>query len=273
MKDSQHNQTINYSGVFLSCFFDLEERCFHAMPEHALCYLYAGEQTVIDRDKKYTIQAGESVFIRRNHQTELIKSSKNEHAYKGITLRFNREILKDVYKKTKKRVFLHPIISEEKILTIQTTPEITSLFQSLTPYFDENRQPNDRIVYSKLMEAIYALLEQSDVFFPILFDFVDPWKIDILDFLNLHYMDDLSIEQIATYTGRSLATFKRDFKKISTLSPQKWLINKRLEEAYQQLQRNEKIQDVCVAVGFKNLAHFSTSFKKKYGISPSKIAL
>jgi molybdopterin-biosynthesis enzyme MoeA-like protein len=37
-------------------------------------------------------------------------------------------------------------------------------------------------------------------------------------------MDDLTMEQIAAYAGRSLATFKRDFAKISTLNPQKWSV-------------------------------------------------
>lgn len=32
-------------------------------------------------------------------------------------------------------------------------------------------------------------------------------------------MYDFSMEDLATFTGRSLATFKRDFKKISTLTP------------------------------------------------------
>lgn len=85
-------------------------------------------------------------------------------------------------------------------------------------------------------------------------------------------MDDLSMEQIASFTGRSLATFKRDFKKISNLTPQKWLIKKRLEMAYVMLkEENKKVQDVCMEVGFKNLSHFSTAFKKHYGIPPVEV--
>lgn len=34
-------------------------------------------------------------------------------------------------------------------------------------------------------------------FYPTLFDFTEPWKIDILDYLEDNYMFDLSIEQIA----------------------------------------------------------------------------
>jgi hypothetical protein len=67
------------------------------------------------------------------------------------------------------------------------------------------------------------------------------------------------------------ATFKWDFKKISTLSLQKWLINKRLEAAYIQLKESKKVQEVYVEAGFRNSSYFSTSFKKQYGILPTSV--
>jgi AraC-like DNA-binding protein len=80
------------------------------------------------------------------------------------------------------------------------------------------------------------------------------------------------MEQIASFTGRSLATFKRDFKKISNLTPQKWLIKRRLEAAYVKLKdEHKKVQDVYVEVGFKNPSHFSTAFKKQYGMPPTDV--
>ena len=36
-------------------------------------------------------------------------------------------------------------------------------------------------------------------------------------------------------------------------------------------EEGRKIQDVCIEVGFKNPSHFSTSFKKQYGVSPTEI--
>lgn len=96
--------------------------------------------------------------------------------------------------------------------------------------------------------------------------------IDILDFLNENYIDELTAEEIAAYTGRSLSTFKRDFAKVSDLPPQKWLIRKRLEVAYHKLKNeNQKVSDVYADVGFKNLSHFYVAFKKQYGFSPAKI--
>ena len=107
------------------------------------------------------------------------------------------------------------------------------------------------------------MLHIDERFYPTLFDFNEPWKIDILEFMEQNYMYDFSMEDLATFTGRSLATFKRDFKKISTLTPQKWLIHKRLEAAYEKMKTGtRKVQDVYLEVGFKNPSHFATAFKK-----------
>lgn len=85
-------------------------------------------------------------------------------------------------------------------------------------------------------------------------------------------MYEFSLEELARYTGRSLATFKRDFKKVSTLSPEKWIMRKRLDEAYKMLSEgNRKIVDVYAQVGFKNPSHFSVAFKKQYGVPPTSI--
>ena len=115
-----------------------------------------------------------------------------------------------------------------------------------------------------------ALLDIDERFVPTMFDFNEPWKIDILGFMEENFMSDLSIEEIAHYTGRSLATFKRDFKKISDLPPEKWLIRKRLEAAYAMMKNGgKKVVDVYAEVGFKNPSHFSTAFKRQYGVSPT----
>lgn len=266
-------QTISYSDVFLSCFSERGTHCVHSKPEHVLLYLYSGEQVIEDRNKRITIKAGEYAFIRRDHRLTMYKNSKGKELYKGISLVFQRNVLREFYSKMNKSEIPKDItISDKNVFKLNKTPDIESLFQSLTPYFDSNVKPTEGVIHLKLLEGIYALLNNNEMLYPILFDFAEPWKIDLLDFLNDNYMEDLSMEQIASFTGRSLATFKRDFKKISNLTPQKWLIKKRLEMAYIKLkEENKKVLDVCMEVGFKNPSHFSTVFKKQYGIPPSEI--
>jgi len=265
-------KTISYSGIFLSCFSEQSEKCIHATPEHVLVYVCSGEQIIHDNNNKITICAGECAFVRRNHRIVMYKNSEGENLYKGISLTFKRNLLLDFYKKSNKADIPKNVnIPTTNVVKLPVRPDFVSLFESLTPYFEENTKPKENLVHLKLQEGIFALLNHSEIFYPILFDFSEPWKIDILKFLNENYMYELSMEQIASYTGRSLATFKRDFKKVSSLTPQKWLIKKRLDVAYQKLKEGQKIQDVYINVGFKNLSHFSRSFRKEYGVSPNEV--
>lgn len=273
MQQNSGIQTVEYSGVFLSCFSDYSEKCIHATPEHVLVYLYSGEQIIEDGDKTITLVAGDCAFIRRDHRLKMYKNSKGEDLYKGISLTFKRNVLREFYTTiNKSEIPTNITISDKKVFKLQPSPALESLFQSLTPYFNNKVKPTESIVHLKLLEGIYTLLNTDKLLYSILFDFTEPWKIDLLKFLNENYMEDLTMKQLASYTGRSLATFKRDFKKLSELTPQKWLIKKRLEMAYMKLKEEKvKVQDVYSYVGFKNPSHFSTAFKKQYGVSPSDI--
>nr|WP_255547627.1 AraC family transcriptional regulator [Mucilaginibacter sp. dw_454] len=78
------------------------------------------------------------------------------------------------------------------------------------------------------------------------------------------------MDKFGYLTGRSLTTFKRDFKKAFYTTPQKWLTQKRLELAHYQLaEKKRKAADIYLEVGFENLSHFSYAFKKRFGYPPS----
>ena len=79
------------------------------------------------------------------------------------------------------------------------------------------------------------------------------------------------MSEFARVSGRSLSTFKRDFKKMSELSPERWLTDRRLRAALDLLKRGRRVSDACFDVGFKNVSHLSAIFKKKFGITPGEV--
>lgn len=266
------NLAFSYSDIFFTYYFTNDIKCTHMVKNHTLVYVYSGELLVEEAKKKTEVHGGECVFLRRDNRVSMIKQARGEEKFKAIFMIFNRNFLREFYKSfDKKKLPLQSEKHQPSVIKLPKTPDIESLFQSMTPYFDTKVKPADEIMQLKLHEGVYSLLNIDERFYPALFDFTEPWKIDILDFLNENYMYDLSIEEIAGFTGRSLATFKRDFKKISSLPPQKWLIEKRLETAYDKIyNENRKVSDVYLEVGFKNLSHFSSAYKKQYGHSPTK---
>jgi len=263
-------RSINYSGIFVSCFAQHDTKTIESIPNHSLNYVCSGEQVIETGNDRLVVESGEAVFVKRNHKTKIFKTGKDGEPYKGISLVLDRSVLRNFYKELDKSSIPKGI--DDNVFKIGRRADTKSLFDSLTPYFDENLKPTEAVAHLKSLEGIYALLNTSEQFYRILFDFADPWKIDLLEFLEDNYRDDLNMEDIARYTGRSLATFKRDFKKISSLSPQKWLIKRRLEAAYLLLQEpGKKVQEIYLEVGFKNPSHFSKAFKTQYGIAPTEI--
>ena len=86
-----------------------------------------------------------------------------------------------------------------------------------------------------------------------------------------NYSLDLSLEQLANYSGRSLSTFNRDFRKAFGTSPQKWIIARRLQSARKMLREGKiQVQDVMADVGFCNLSYFSRHYKETFGYPPSE---
>ena len=204
----------------------------------------------------------------------LQKHANKDNPYRSIVLKFTRPFLREFYQTLDKNDI--PVESKREKVSLRVLPnnrpDIRSLFESVVPYFDSGIKPSDDVLKLKMIEGIYVLLNTDRNLYASLFDFVDPWKIDIVDYLNENYMHDLSMEEIAGYTGRSLATFKRDFAKISELTPQKWIIRRRLETAHDLIKSGKKkVTEACFDVGFKNLSHFSKVYKETYGYAPSMI--
>lgn len=264
----------NYNNVFISFFYDGATSCIHRSREYAMNYVYSGEMVLDSGQEKIHVGKGECVFIPRDHRITMYKKPCGGERYCGIFLSFTRNFLREMYTRLGKYQEAAGMPrSEARVVKLPRTPEITSLFASMTPYFNACEKPQDDFMHLKLQEGLLALLHIDKRFATLLFDFNESWKIDILDFMNKNYMYELTVEDLAHYTGRSLATFKRDFKKLSDLTPEKWLIRKRLEVAYELMKEGgKKIVDVYAEVGFKNPSHFSTAFKKQYGVPPTGVS-
>ena len=107
--------------------------------------------------------------------------------------------------------------------------------------------------------------------FQVLFDFTYQWKTDILEFMEESFRDGLSISEIAYYTGRSLATFKRDFAKISDLTPEKWITRRKLEAARDALLSGAgSVTEAAVSAGFVNMSAFCRAYRRQFGHSAGK---
>ena len=266
-------EVFDCSNVLIASYFTDDRGCAHENREHTLIYLCSGELEIEERGKKTILHSGDCAFMRRDNRMWLRKKVKDGMPYHSVVLKFSRAFLKEFYRTLDCRQLLSDTKREKVSLRVlpSNRPDIRSLFESVIPYFEAGEKPSEEVLKLKMIEGVYVLLNTDRRFYASLFDFVEPWKIDILDYLNENYMLDLSMEEIASYTGRSLATFKRDFAKVSDLTPQKWIVKRRLEAAHELIKSGKrKVSEICFDVEFKNLSHFSKVYKEVYGVAPSR---
>lgn len=263
---------MRYSDIFLAMYSDNGSSCLHRNHSHVLVYMYSGELEIKEHEKVTGLHKGDCAFIRKDFSVQLTKQAYKGEQFKAIFLMFTDKFLRSFYNRLNKES-LPQDARRSKVSLYRlpsNRPDIVSLFESMTPYFNSGIQPTDELLELKMTEGLYILLNTDKNLYASLFDFADPWKIDIMSFMEQNYTNDLSLEEMANYTGRSLATFKRDFSKVCDLSPQKWVIRRRLEAAHALiLSGTQKVTDICYSVGFKNLSHFSKAYKGLYGCSPA----
>ncbi|MDR6569977.1 MULTISPECIES: AraC family transcriptional regulator [Chitinophaga] len=236
---------------------------------HILVWFISGETKIIQADATYTFHSGDIFLIPRNQLTTVINYPKDGAPHKAVAMHLTKERLKDFYARHKA---VGRIVSHPKVYRFSKHPLLESCLASLIPYFDlgENLPPD--IAAIKIEEAISILRSIDKSVDGLLADFEEPGKINLSDFMERHFMFNMTMDRFGYLTGRSLATFRRDFKKTYHTTPQKWLTEKRLQLAhYEMSEKKRKPIDVYFEVGFENLSHFSSAFKNYFGYPPNSL--
>jgi AraC-like DNA-binding protein len=241
--------------------------------EHTFGYIISGETHFYSSSGLEVVKEGTVGLIRRNHLAKTVKiPGVNGTPFKSISIFLDQESLKRY--SAEHDISITTRYTGEPMKRLPDDVFIKSYFHSLEPYFTHIGQMSDALANLKTREAIELLLRLDPKLKDFLFDFSEPFKIDLESFMNRHFVFNVPISQFARLTGRSLATYKRDFHKVFGTSPEKWLLKKRLEHAHFLIaQKNQKPVDVYHEVGFENISHFSTSFKNMYGYTPSSLRL
>ncbi|WP_186430349.1 AraC family transcriptional regulator [Clostridium sp. BSD9I1] len=93
----------------------------------------------------------------------------------------------------------------------------------------------------------------------------------VIDYIEEHLTDDLSLELISEYAGVSDYHFRKIFFYLSGLTLSEYIKNRKLSEANKDLLYGEKVTDVAFKYGYQSIDGFTRAFKKWSGFLPSDV--
>jgi AraC-like DNA-binding protein len=260
---------ILHDTLIYSCAAERRRLAEQFVAEHLLAYQISGETHIYYHEGMIILKKDKVLLARKNQLTKSTKVPTAGEAYKLIAINLSIKVLRQVALEAR-------IGKVEKYIgayNLFLTPDalIKGYFQSLLPYIEAN-MITQKLAALKTREAIELLLHLNPALTTFLFDFSEPHKIDLEKFMLQNFHFNAPLADLAKLTGRSLAGFKRDFLKTFGTSPRKWLQEKRLTEAHYLIkEKRKKSADIYLDLGFKNLSHFYTSFKQKFGFTPTGI--
>lgn len=259
--------------IFFSYLSSIRKEKIAFTEHNTLVLQVSGRFTLETANQKISMESGEMLLIQKNQLGEITKMPLDDENYQTIVISLKEDLLRKIA--LEEQIDVGQKYKGPANILLPGNDFLYAFFQSVLPYV---RHPEEKITHAvgmlKVKEAVYLLLNAMPELRNFLFDFSEPYKMDLEKFMlsNFHY--NVHVEKFAQLTGRSLAGFKRDFQKIFGMAPRQWLLDKRLAEARHLMEKkNKKPSAIYLDLGFESLSHFSHSFKKKFGKTPSEWAI
>ena len=245
------------------------------LTEHAISLVLRGEQQIKTYEgDTFRIKAGEASLIPRGlyYITDLLPEA---GAFESLLFYFDDALLQEFLRSrdgTPARQGEEPV----DFLQLGARPELLTYGKSLVQLYQPSMTKQRKLARIKIMELLLLIdsHDPSQDFAQLLVKVSLPKQRNIKAFMAANFDKPLKVEDYAYLTGRSLSSFRRDFKTFFDTTPQAWLKSQRLQKARDlALQQNISVTDLTYEVGYENISYFIKAFKEEFGQSPKQMML
>ena len=238
-----------------------------------------GSGTYFVGEKTYDIESGD-VFLYSTNEPHCITNISSDEGMEIMSIKFEPRFIwaggNDVFDSKFLRIFLDRSERFENRLD-RSNPALDEIRALMVKVEDEflKRRPEYELMVKIYLLTILAIANRS---FGYVSEVKKPFSVHIkqlsqieraIDFINAHYFEDISLEEISESANMSKNYFSSLFKRLNGMSPWDYITVKRIELACSLLKSTESsIIDIACECGFNNSANFNRAFKKVTGSSP-----
>lgn len=247
------------------------------LQQNLISFLLEGEKTVHFAGTQVTVKPQQFVMLAAGNCLMSEKIVANNADYHSILIFFDNNLLADFFNR-------HTSLLDKQTRQSDNPPFLLFEKDEFLVNFTRSLDcmlSGDKPVYQGLQKV---KLEELFLYLAIQY----PGQIQQIRNMSYEANDDLvvrqavtshinsniTVEELAFLCNMSLSTFKRRFARIYGNSPNRWLLEKRMERAAKMLRQDDcKASEIYYELGYENLSSFIQSFKQIYGITPKQYQL
>jgi AraC-like DNA-binding protein len=161
-------------------------------------------------------------------------------------------------------------LSKTQPIFTQTAPAMENPVYEEMHTLIQHHNKRSSFIISHLYLFINALIESSSTRHHIEHNDIKELYIrEAVNFIERHYQDPISVEDMASHCNLNKHYFSRLFKKELSVSPQQFLIQYRLSKSCELLRSTDlHLHEIAREVGYSNQFNYSIAFKRQYEQSP-----
>lgn len=243
---------------FCNRHYHFHYNCEIAMqPEHHLHYMiFQIQQGILKltlEGKRHTATSGTIVLF----------DCKRPHEYRALT--DDLEFYWMVFDGPTSNDFYAQILSMregEQIFPAPDTAQIQLIFERLLTYAGLSMRRAEPTMAELIYSLLCLLLSGASG--------TDTIAERALAFMDQHFADTLSVDDIAAQVGLSTSHFTKHFRRQTGYSPHEYIVLRRIDHAKELLlSTDQTVSQIADASGYNSEENFIRSFKKKVGVSPT----
>ena len=225
-----------------------------------LLYIHSGKDTMYDEKGNVTqINCGEMILLRpgvwHSYKPDL------ETGWEEFWIGFKGPVIDE----RAKLGFL-----SKTIYRVGVSEDIVSIYNDAIKIAIQEK-PSYQQYLAGTVNMLLGLAVYRDTNHDVPTDYVSE-KIDTAKHLiRSRFNENLDLEEIARDTGMSYSWFRKKFRELTGISPAKYILGLRIQEACRLLSESEfSIKEIAWRLNFDDASYFSAMFLREVGMSPKE---
>jgi len=249
---------------------------WHWHDELQLCLVAKGQVEFQVNEDKIVLNEGEGIYINKGQLHKAKNYKNNDSTY--ICVDFQASLISGFEGSIIGAKYVEPYINNAALTYLILKPTVIWQKQILEKVFSlaeiyENKKDGYEMDMRSQLQFIWQILVKNYfVLSPV--QTVSSEKVrckTIITYVQQHYMEKVTLEQVSKVLSLSQGACCREFKKYMKCTIFEYLMNYRLNMSSKMLLTTDaSITDIAYKCGFNGASYFIEQFKKKTGETPYK---